>query len=65
VCFYGDHVPALSKQFQALGVMPKHSEYFIWRNFGAQPAVRKNIRIEALGPMILAAMRSENTLAGV
>jgi phosphoglycerol transferase MdoB-like AlkP superfamily enzyme len=64
VCFYGDHVPALSKQFQALGVMPKHSEYFIWRNFGAQPAVRKNIRIEALGPMILAAMRSENTPNG-
>jgi phosphoglycerol transferase MdoB-like AlkP superfamily enzyme len=59
VCFYGDHVPALSKQFQALGVIPKHSQYFIWRNFGDRPAARKNIRIEALGSMVLTAMMSK------
>jgi hypothetical protein len=57
VCFYGDHVPALSKQFDALGVMPRHSAYFIWRNFGQQPAARQDVPVEALGPMTLTAMQ--------
>jgi phosphoglycerol transferase MdoB-like AlkP superfamily enzyme len=63
VCFYGDHVPALSRQFRALGVMPEHSEYFIWRNFGARPSVRQNVSVESLGAMTLAAMQDENTRA--
>jgi phosphoglycerol transferase MdoB-like AlkP superfamily enzyme len=57
LCFYGDHVPALWDQFRALGKIPKHSAYFIWRNFGPQPATRQNVPIEALGSMVLAAMQ--------
>jgi len=58
VCFYGDHVPALSPQFRALGVMPQHSAYFIWRNFGDRPAMRQDVPIETLSPMVLAATQA-------
>jgi phosphoglycerol transferase MdoB-like AlkP superfamily enzyme len=61
VCFYGDHVPSLWNQFHALGKVPKHSAYFIWRNFGSRPATRQNVGIEALGSMVLAAMQGNNT----
>jgi phosphoglycerol transferase MdoB-like AlkP superfamily enzyme len=61
VCFYGDHVPPLSRQFDALGVMPHCSEYFIWRNFGARPGVQQNVPVEALGIMVLAAMQDADS----
>lgn len=57
VCFYGDHVPALPRVFSALGEMPERSDYLIWRNFGARPAVRHDVSIESLGTMLLDATR--------
>jgi phosphoglycerol transferase MdoB-like AlkP superfamily enzyme len=58
VCYYGDHVPSLSRQYTALGVLPRHSSYFIWRNFGNRPAVRQDIAIEELSSMTLDAVKS-------
>jgi phosphoglycerol transferase MdoB-like AlkP superfamily enzyme len=60
LCFYGDHVPGLHGAFRALGVMPVHSDYFIWRNFGDPPdpsVARRDVPAEALGVMTLAALR--------
>ena len=62
VCYYGDHVPSLPRQFRALSVMPQRSAYLIWRNFGARPSEQQNIRVEALGSMTLAAMQDTDRI---
>jgi phosphoglycerol transferase MdoB-like AlkP superfamily enzyme len=49
LCFYGDHVPALSHVYADLGCEPAHSDYFIWRNYGNAPATRKDLCAEQLG----------------
>ncbi|RQV20355.1 LTA synthase family protein [Burkholderia cenocepacia] len=53
VCFYGDHVPALPHVFQKLGVTPQRSDYFIWRNYGADTPERRNLGAEELGSVLL------------
>ncbi|WP_176050578.1 LTA synthase family protein [Burkholderia sp. BCC1644] len=53
VCFYGDHVPALPHVFEKLGVNPQHSDYFIWRNYGANTPERRNLAAEELGVALL------------
>ncbi|WP_175720827.1 LTA synthase family protein [Burkholderia anthina] len=53
VCFYGDHVPALSHVFQKLDVNPQHSDYFIWRNYGAGTSERRDLAAEELGVALL------------
>ncbi|QFS35835.1 LTA synthase family protein [Burkholderia cepacia] len=53
VCFYGDHVPALPHVFEKLGVSPQTSDYFIWRNFGADVPERRNLTAEELGSVLL------------
>lgn len=37
LCFYGDHVPAMTHVYNALGVTPQHSDYFIWCNHQIEP----------------------------
>ena len=49
LCFYGDHVPALSHVYADLGCEPAHSDYFIWRNYGNASAIRKDLCAEQLG----------------
>ncbi|WP_175894745.1 LTA synthase family protein [Burkholderia cepacia] len=53
VCFYGDHVPALPHVFEKLGVNPQHSDYFIWRNYGADTPECRNLAAEELGSALL------------
>lgn len=53
VCFYGDHVPALPHVFQKLGVIPQQSDYFIWRNYGADAPECRNLAAEELGSVLL------------
>ncbi|MCA8321020.1 LTA synthase family protein [Burkholderia cepacia] len=53
VCFYGDHVPALPHVFQKLGVTPQTSDYFIWRNYGADTPECRNLAAEELGSALL------------
>jgi hypothetical protein len=58
LCFYGDHVPALPKVFDRLGGVSGHSNYFIWRNFGDRPALRKLETVDLLGAAMLRVMES-------
>ncbi|KAI3590494.1 Capsular polysaccharide biosynthesis protein WcbQ [Cupriavidus sp. U2] len=55
LCFYGDHVPALPKVFEALGGLQTHSDYFIWSSDSRQnPApVRKDIYAAELGQELI------------
>lgn len=61
LCFYGDHVPALSSVFEALGAEPVNSDYFIWRNFGTDSGERCDVPVESLGSAILRALPGANT----
>lgn len=56
VCFYGDHVPAIPKIFEKLGVLPKCSDYFIWRNRGLAVGQNKSVYADELGLLLLHAM---------
>lgn len=56
LCFYGDHVPALTSVFDALDTEPTHSDYFIWRNFANDSGEQRNVRVESLGAAIQRAM---------
>ncbi|WP_308445016.1 LTA synthase family protein [Paraburkholderia flagellata] len=60
VCFYGDHVPALSSVFDALATEPVRSDYFIWRNFGNDLGKRRDVSVETLGSTIQRAMMHAN-----
>jgi phosphoglycerol transferase MdoB-like AlkP superfamily enzyme len=53
LCFYGDHVPALSHVYAALGNEPARSDYFIWRNYGDAPAARENLCAGQLGVALI------------
>jgi hypothetical protein len=56
LCFYGDHVPAMSSVFNALDTEPTDSDYFIWRNFGSDIGTRRDVGVETLGSTIQRAM---------
>jgi phosphoglycerol transferase MdoB-like AlkP superfamily enzyme len=56
VCFYGDHVPALTAVFDALDAAPEESDYFIWRNFAKDRGEPRHARVENLGAAIQRAM---------
>ncbi|WP_230413205.1 LTA synthase family protein [Paraburkholderia antibiotica] len=56
LCFYGDHVPAMSSVFDALETEPTRSDYFIWRNFGSDIGTRRDVGVETLGSTIQRAM---------
>ncbi|WP_081334219.1 LTA synthase family protein [Burkholderia diffusa] len=56
LCFYGDHVPALTSVFDALETEPTNSDYFIWRNFANDFGEHRNVRVESLGAAIQRAM---------
>ena len=62
LCFYGDHVPALSSVFEALASEPTHSDYLIWRNFGNDPGTRRDVPVETLGCAIQRAMMLEDRI---
>ncbi|WP_244816412.1 LTA synthase family protein [Caballeronia sp. Lep1P3] len=57
LCFYGDHVPAMTSVFDALGVEPVHSDYFVWRNFADDGGAQRHARVEDLGFAIRRAMK--------
>jgi phosphoglycerol transferase MdoB-like AlkP superfamily enzyme len=61
LCFYGDHVPALTSVFGALGAEPVNSDYFIWRNFGTDSGERRDVPVEDLGSAIQRAMSGANS----
>jgi phosphoglycerol transferase MdoB-like AlkP superfamily enzyme len=63
LCFYGDHVPALTSVFDALGTGPTHSDYFIWRNFGDDSGEQRDIHVETLGSAIQRAMMHEDRIS--
>ena len=56
-CWYGDHVPIMSKVYGAMGVPEGQTDYLIWRN-GDLPCggVRLDIEVENLGRMLLTRM---------
>jgi phosphoglycerol transferase MdoB-like AlkP superfamily enzyme len=56
LCFYGDHVPAISSVFDELETEPTHSDYFIWRNFGSDSGTHRDVSVETLGSTIQRAM---------
>lgn len=59
VCFYGDHVPALSHVFQELGVSPQQSDYFIWRNYGTVAPECRHLAAEELGAVLLSVVQDD------
>ncbi|MBU9629628.1 LTA synthase family protein [Burkholderia multivorans] len=61
VCFYGDHVPALPHVFEKLGVSPRHSDYFIWRNYGVDIPECRNLAAEELGAVLLDVVQSDGS----
>lgn len=61
LCFYGDHVPALTSVFGALGAEPANSDYFIWRNFGTDSGEQQDVPVEDLGSAIQRAMSGANS----
>ncbi len=58
LCFYGDHVPALSHVFERFGNIPDQSNYFIWRNFGEHAPRKQDRAVEELGTALLRAMKT-------
>ncbi|MFM0213809.1 LTA synthase family protein [Paraburkholderia sediminicola] len=62
LCFYGDHVPALSSVFDELGNEPTHSDYLIWRNFGGDLGDQRDVPVESLGFAIQRAMMYEDRI---
>ncbi|RQR44719.1 LTA synthase family protein [Burkholderia sp. Bp9131] len=56
LCFYGDHVPAMTSVFDSFETEPTQSDYFIWRNFGNDLGERRDVRVETLGCAIQRAM---------
>lgn len=63
VCFYGDHVPALPHVFHKLDVNPQHSDYFIWRNYGAVAPECRNLAAEELGAVLLRVVKDDGNRA--
>ena len=59
VCFYGDHVPALSHVFHKLDVNPQRSDYFIWRNYGAVAPECRDLAAEELGVALLRVVQDD------
>ncbi|MDA0571119.1 LTA synthase family protein [Burkholderia gladioli] len=64
ICFYGDHVPALSQVFDRLGNNPEHSDFFIWRNYGKKGFERRDVRAEQLGGLLLLATQQQESRMG-
>ncbi|OCS47900.1 LTA synthase family protein [Ralstonia pickettii] len=57
LCFYGDHVPALSAVYRQAGVQPMDSDYLVWRSDAANTPTprqkRVRARIESLGQLLI------------
>jgi phosphoglycerol transferase MdoB-like AlkP superfamily enzyme len=64
LCFYGDHVPALTSIFDALATSPADSDYFIWRNFGRNFGDQRDVPVENLGSAIQRAIMREDCISG-
>ncbi|KVL32320.1 capsular biosynthesis protein [Burkholderia territorii] len=60
VCFYGDHVPALRRVFDRLGVLPERSDYFVWKNDANAGGCAQDIRAEELGRTLMSAINHSN-----
>ncbi|MBA9940158.1 LTA synthase family protein [Ralstonia insidiosa] len=57
LCFYGDHVPALSAVYRQTGQQPMDSDYLVWRSdaVSTSPPRQKRVRarIESLGQLLI------------
>ncbi|NIF40629.1 LTA synthase family protein [Burkholderia sp. Tr-862] len=60
VCFYGDHVPAMRRVFDKLGVLPDRSDYFVWKNDASANVRAQDIRAEELGRILMSAVTHSN-----
>ncbi|UQP00537.1 LTA synthase family protein [Burkholderia multivorans] len=60
VCFYGDHVPALRRVFDKLGVLPDRSNYFVWKNNRSADACAQDLQAEELGRLLMSAVIHSN-----
>ena len=58
MCFYGDHVPALTHVFDELGRPQTKTDYFIWRNYGEVQAHRKDLSAAQLGLDLIDSIRA-------
>ncbi|MDR5757600.1 LTA synthase family protein [Caballeronia sp. LZ035] len=59
VCFYGDHVPAMSRAYRHIGQFPHKSDFFIWTNYGATSQGSRDLRIDELGRALVGVMEGE------
>ncbi|MGT0191964.1 LTA synthase family protein [Burkholderia pyrrocinia] len=62
LCFYGDHVPALSRAYTTLGKTPMHSDYFVWRNYGDNLGGWQDLKVEDLGSALRHAIHSSGAV---
>jgi hypothetical protein len=60
VCFYGDHVPAMSRVYRRLGHVPHESEFFIWKNYGAASSRARDLCADELGVALIGTMDGEH-----
>ncbi len=56
LCWFGDHVPILPEVYRRLGSPAGPTDYFIWRKGGAVAGVRRDLRVEQLGGVLLQEM---------
>lgn len=59
VCFYGDHVPAMSRVYRHLGREPRRSDFFIWTSYDAAAHKSRDLRADELGHAVIGAMDGE------
>jgi len=56
-CWYGDHVPIMSKVYQQVGEPDGGTEYFIWSNRSVEISSAETISLSRLAPVLLNALR--------
>jgi phosphoglycerol transferase MdoB-like AlkP superfamily enzyme len=61
VCFYGDHVPAMSRAYRHIGQSPRKSDFFIWTSYDATSQGSGDLRIDELGLALIGAMDDART----
>lgn len=58
LCWYGDHVPIMTKVYARLGEPKPCTNYFLWRSFGRDAeALRQDIPVHELGSGLLRCLR--------
>jgi hypothetical protein len=68
LCWYGDHVPILSKAYEATAPPGGDTDYLLWSNRQNGEGYHGDVGIEALGPLLLHAaglMRGQTPARGI